>query len=137
MERLSMTHHGTLTADYRKAVLAVHMDSACVCRSTLCVYVPVLAQDPFFCRTTTMCVFACVTLLVSYSFSLAHNNNCVYTRVHRHFSHPQLQSCVHSKMCICVHPINSSPSLLTKWNPILAVSPPQHPFTLPVLPTQY
>lgn len=61
-----MTHHGTLTADYRKAALAVHMVSACVacvCTSTVCVCVCVLTQTLFlqdnYYVSLCLCVSSC------------------------------------------------------------------------------
>lgn len=66
-----MTHHGTLTADYRKAALAVNM--ACVC---VCVCLP--TKDLFSAGKRPRASLP-ARPLVSYSFSLAHNNNCMST----------------------------------------------------------
>lgn len=134
MESLPMTHHGTLTADYGNTALAVHMDSACVftCAriNSMCVYLH--AQKTFFCKKLCVC---CVSTM-SYSFSLTHNNMCVCGWVYTDtFSSKTSKLCVQSDVNVCAS--HYFRSLLTKWNPVLAISPPQHPFTVPVLSTQY
>lgn len=73
----------------------------CVCMCvSMCVH-----RNTFFCKETTTCTGACLCLLMSYSFSLAHNM-CESTQ--RHVCIKNFKASWSSWMCLCVHPITSS-----------------------------
>lgn len=107
--------------------LCVHM---CTHQQHVCV--SACTKDLFLQETVCVC---CVSTM-SYSFSLTHNNMCVCGWVYTDtFSSKTSKLCVQSDVNVCAS--HYFRSLLTKWNPVLAISPPQHPFTVPVLSTQY
>lgn len=120
--------HSTCCAYGLCLCVHVHASTVCVCACIKDLF--------FFCKKTTMCVQAFVCLPMSYSFSLAHNNICVSTWVNTDTSSSKTSKlCVQSDVYVCAS--HYFLPLLTKWNPVWAISPSQHPFTVPVLPTQY
>lgn len=93
--------------------LCVHM-----CAYLQYVCVSACTKD-LFCKKT-VCAGAFVCLLMSYSFSLAHNNMCVSGGVYTDtFSSSTSKLCAQLDMYACAS--HYFHFLLTKWNPVLAI----------------